>query len=250
MLAATFHPVRTALISLCVRARVKEGAMSGNSMRKPAGRLAAVFVAASSLTGVTMTAGSVFAEPGGNSANAKQCKDWALLYREDGSTFSNRGDCTSHAARGGAILTEPPPPPPDLTPNIVTVDTGPAAGTYEASAAEFGPALTAAGVSGTLELVNDGTDLPSDGCAPLVGFPAGAIALIDRAAACTYVQQVLHAQAGGAVAVVIINDVAGDPTTLDGDSAVVIIPAVMVSQVDGATIKAGLPATGAVAAVP
>jgi hypothetical protein len=224
--------------------------MSGKSTRKPVRKLPVVLIAVSSLIGVTVTAGSAFAEPGGNSTNAKLCKDWASLYRANGSSFSNRGDCTSYAARGGTVLTEPPPPP-DLTPNVVTVDpASSAAGTYDASGAEFGSAPTTTGVSGQLALANDGVDLPSDGCSPLVGFPAGAIALIDRSGACTFVQQVLNAQAGGAIAVVIANDVAGDPVTLDGDSDAVTISAVMVSQADGAVIKAGLPANGSVAAAP
>jgi hypothetical protein len=49
------------------------------------------------------------AAAGGNSANAKLCqKDgWKTLYRGDGSTFANQGDCVSYGAQGNTILTEP-----------------------------------------------------------------------------------------------------------------------------------------------
>jgi hypothetical protein len=201
-------------------------------------------VAVSLVAGLSVIgAGSVLAAPGGNSTNAKLCNDWRSLYKEDGSRFVDRGDCTSYAAEGNTILTSPPPPP---LPNLVVVDApSPVAGSYRASGADFGPPLPPAGVSGSLTLVNDGTAAPTQGCSPLVGFPAGGIALIDRGG-CTYVVKVGNAQAAGAVAVIIVNDVPGDPTTLDGSAPNVTISAVMVSQADGATIKAGLPATGLV----
>ena len=50
------------------------------------------------------------ATAGGNSANAKRCQDdgWKTLYRGDGSTFANQGDCVSYGAKGNTFLTEPP----------------------------------------------------------------------------------------------------------------------------------------------
>jgi hypothetical protein len=63
---------------------------------------------------LALAVGAIAAAPagaaaGGNSANAKLCqKDgWKTLYRGDGSTFANQGDCVSHGARGNAILPEP-----------------------------------------------------------------------------------------------------------------------------------------------
>ena len=201
---------------------------------------------------IVLTASSVQAAPGRNNDNAKLCRDWSSLYREDGSTFADRSACTSYAAQGGTILTSPPTttttttlPPP--LPNQVVVNSGSAAGTYQASGAAFGPAPT--NVGGSLILVDDGTANSTQGCSPLVGFPAGAIAVIDRGG-CADDTKVAQAQAAGAVAVVVANDVAGVPTTLTGAGTSITIPAVMVSQSDGATIKAGLPATGAVRASP
>jgi hypothetical protein len=141
--------------------------------------------------------------------------------------------------------------PAPLFPNQVTVDSGPAAGTYWASGAEFGPQLTLTGVPGTIVLVNDGSASPTQGCNALVGFPAGAIALVDRGT-CEFGLKALNAQNAGAVGVIVVNNVAGDPTTM-GAGAVgdqVTIPAVMVSLADGTTIKSGIPAPGSIHAAP
>jgi predicted deacylase len=132
-------------------------------------------------------------------------------------------------------------------PNLVEIDEpSSAAGTYEAHGASFGVEPTVAGVSGDIVLVNDGTANPTLGCSPLQGFPSGAVALIDRGV-CTFVQKVTNAQAAGASAVIIANNVATAPTLLTGTAPGITIPSVHVSQEDGAKIKAGLPASGRVA---
>jgi hypothetical protein len=138
--------------------------------------------------------------------------------------------------------------------NVVTVDPpSSAAGTYGATGAAFGPAPTPSGVSGSIVLVNDGTatppsGTPSDGCEPFT-LPTGAIALLDRGL-CGFVVKVKNAQDAGAAAVIVANNVAGDPITMGGDDPTITIPSVMVSQANGATIKVGLPATGKVASNP
>ena len=63
--------------------------------------------------------------------------------------------------------------------------------------------------------MNDGTAAPTEGCSPLVGFPAGAIALVDRGN-CNFTVKTFNAQAAGAVAVVIVNNVPGAPTAPGG----------------------------------
>ncbi|KAB7745972.1 choice-of-anchor B family protein [Nostocoides sp. F2B08] len=132
-------------------------------------------------------------------------------------------------------------------PNTVTVDApSAAAGTYGATSAVFGPPPPVQGLSGTFALVDDGSATPSLGCAPFVDFPAGAIAIVDRGT-CGFTVKVANAQAAGAAAVVVANT-AGAPITMGGADPSITIPSVMVSQADGAVIKAGLPATGTVAA--
>ena len=84
--------------------------------------------------------------------------------------------------------------------------------------------------------VNDGVGDTADGCSPLsIDFPAGSIAVVNRGS-CAFVDQVTNAESSGAVAVIVVNSVAGDPVTLRGTAPWVTIPSVMVSQIDGLTI--------------
>jgi hypothetical protein len=140
--------------------------------------------------------------------------------------------------------------PTPAFPNSVTIlPPSSAAGTYDASGATFGPAPTLEGTSGDVVLGDDGTGSPNDGCEPLIGFPAGAIALVDRGT-CTFVAKATNAQNAGAVAMIVANNMPGPPITMGGDDPSITIPSVMVSQDDGTTIKAGLPAVGRVSANP
>ncbi|MFA9431982.1 choice-of-anchor B family protein [Egicoccus sp. AB-alg2] len=135
-------------------------------------------------------------------------------------------------------------------PNVVVVnEPSAAAGQYQATGAAFGPAPTGELLTGEFAVVDDGTALPNEGCHALQDFPAGAIAIADRGT-CPFTDKVLNAQAAGAVAVVIANNVAGSPITVGGAAPGIEIPTVMVSQADANAIKAGLPAAGGVSANP
>ncbi|HEU5113046.1 MAG TPA: PA domain-containing protein [Acidimicrobiia bacterium] len=210
-------------------------------------------MALSLLSGLmVVTAGSAVAKPSGgnNSADAKLCKNWQSLYKEDGSGFADKGDCTSHAAEGGTILTSPPPPPA-LPYQVTILPPSPGSGNYEAAGATFGPTPTQAGVTGPLFLANDGNGT-SQGCstASFAGMPAGSIAIVD-AGGCEFTFKALNAQANGAVAVIVLNNVPGDPVTMEGTAPSLGIPAVMVSQEDGFVIKATLiGGSGIVSAAP
>ena len=134
--------------------------------------------------------------------------------------------------------------------NLVTINPpSNAAGTYGATGAAFGPAPTETGVSGGVAVVNDGSSTPTLGCQPLVGFPAGAIAVVNRGSppggpTCGFTMKVKHAQDAGAVGVIVVNNVVGEPILMGGSDPSITIPAVMVSLADGNAIKTGLPATG------
>jgi PA domain-containing protein/LVIVD repeat-containing protein len=130
------------------------------------------------------------------------------------------------------------------SPTVTVNPPSSAAGTYPAAGADFGPAPPVAGISGPFALVNDGIAPTSDGCTPFT-LPAGAIAIIDRGN-CEFQQKTQNAQDAGASAVVIVNNVPGPASQMGGTNAAIVIPAVQVSQADGATIKTGLPATGSV----
>jgi hypothetical protein len=91
-------------------------------------------------------------------------------------------------------------------------------GRYALGTASFGPALTETGITGDVVLVDDGVGFASDACGPITNIAevSGNIALVDRGS-CTFTSKALAAQAAGAIAVIIANNVAGDtPIGLGG----------------------------------
>ena len=136
-------------------------------------------------------------------------------------------------------------------PNLVTVNSPAAiAGDYPASRAVFGPQFPDTGpITGNVTVVDDGVGVTSDGCEPLVGFPAGDIALIDRGV-CAFVLKVNNAQAAGASAVLMVNNVAGNPITMGGADPAIVIPSLMVSLDNGDLYKANLPVDATLRANP
>ncbi len=85
---------------------------------------------------------------------------------------------------------------------------------------------------GDLALVNDGSLNPTEGCNALTNGAdiSGNIALIDRGS-CEFGTKVLNAEAEGAIAVVICNNVAGEPITMGAGAvgAQATIPSVMIT---------------------
>jgi hypothetical protein len=129
------------------------------------------------------------------------------------------------------------------------------AANYQATGAEFGPAADATGVTAPIVLVNAAPSpdhpaaQPTNGCGPLVGFPAGAIALVDRGpAGCGFLLKAQNAQAAGAAGMIVANNVAGAPITMGGSDPTITFPSVMVSLDDGNAIKAALPTAGTIRA--
>ncbi len=117
----------------------------------------------------------------------------------------------------------------------VTASSNPAlVGIYEAAAASFGPATY--DVTAALVLVNDGAGTVTDGCEPLIGFPSGAIALIDRGT-CTFVQKVKNAQNAGAAGVLIANSATGVFGGMGGSDPTITIPSVMIQYADGQALR-------------
>src|SRR5919109_3497202 len=168
-------------------------------------------------------------------------------------TSSCDGELVGAGFEGLHIFDVSDPSDPDLVgsvplasfgalPHRVTIASGAAAGTYPATGATWGTPPTLAGLSGDLVAVNDGVAAPgggtvTDGCEPF-SVPAGSIALVDRGF-CGFVVKAANAQAAGASAIIVVNNVAGAPITMGGADPNVTITGVMVSQADGATIRAG-----------
>lgn len=144
--------------------------------------------------------------------------------------------------------------PAVLDRNTVLRVTAPAAaaGNYEVGFASFGPIANASNFpSNTLVLIDDGVGAVADGCDPVfvnAAAVAGKVAVIDRGT-CGFAVKVKNAQNNGAVGVVVANS-AAPFGGMGGTDASITIPSVMVTQANGALIKANLPAQAQVAIDP
>jgi subtilisin family serine protease len=112
-------------------------------------------------------------------------------------------------------------------------------GLLEAIEGAFTVPLT---TTGPIEAELAPTD-PADACGALIAPSSlsGKIALIDRGT-CYFVDKVKRVQDAGALAVIMVNNVSGPPIAMGGNPEYTVsIPGVMISQVDGAKLKAALP---------
>jgi hypothetical protein len=111
---------------------------------------------------------------------------------------------------------------------------------YMFGTAQFGPPVSSPGITADVVLTNDGADPVTDGCTGPVVPVAGKIVAIDRGT-CAFTIKTKLAQDAGAVAVVVINNAPGSPPPgMAGVDPTITIPAVMISQADGAKLKAAL----------
>lgn len=110
------------------------------------------------------------------------------------------------------------------------------AGNYEVGLSTVGPAATPANFQGQVVVTT-----PADGCVALTNAAAvaGNVAFIDRGT-CAFAIKAANAQAAGATAVLIANNVPGliEP---GGSDPAVTIPVLGLSQADGNTIRAASP---------
>ena len=111
--------------------------------------------------------------------------------------------------------------------------------TYLGQGSSFGPALTPTGLSGPLVLAG-GTN--NQACSKLPrNSLSNRVAVVDRGN-CDFILKVKNIQAAGGRAVIVVNNLAGQPFTMGG-SGTTTIPAVMVGLSDGNAIKGLVPAT-------
>jgi hypothetical protein len=111
-------------------------------------------------------------------------------------------------------------------------------------AAAFGPPLTAAGVTGSVELGVDPADAAgpttTDACSALTNDLTGKIALVDRGT-CGFAVKVKNAQNAGAIAVIVADNVVGlPPAGISGFDPTITIASGRVTLADGNAIKAAL----------
>ena len=134
-------------------------------------------------------------------------------------------------------------------PGLTVTSPAAAAGSYAVGLADFGPALSAPGVSAALARVSSAD--PFLGCAAYDTVQAAAarnrIVLIDRGT-CNFTVKVKNAQDASALGVVIADNVSGDPPGgMSGTDGSIFIPSARISQRDGIKLKAALASVNAAA---
>lgn len=111
-------------------------------------------------------------------------------------------------------------------------------GSYPFAKASFGPERFY--VTGNVVLANDGSSFPSRACNSLINGNniSGNIALVDNGG-CEFSQKCRNAQMAGAIAVIVCNDVPGDPYIMPPGSfgSSINIPCVMMRKQDCDSIK-------------
>lgn len=154
-----------------------------------------------------------------------------------------------HVVWDGSAVTAAVPTVLSLgVPQLVVNSPAAIAGTYPVGTASFGPPLSASGLTGNVVLALDPSNaagpLTTDACSPLTNAAAvaGNIAIVDRGT-CTFTAKAANVQAAGARAMIVADNAPGNPPAgLGGVDPTITIPSVRVTQANGASIKANLPA--------
>ena len=162
-------------------------------------------------------------------------------------TAAERGTSTVNTGNvlwDGPTVTAMAPQFLDGTPSLSITAPASIAGFVRVGTASFGPELSETAVTGPIVAAVDpveATGTSTDGCSPLTNASAvaGKLALVDRGN-CNFTVKADNVQAAGAIGLIVANNAAGDPPGMGGDDATIHIPAVSVTQADGAAIRAAL----------
>ncbi len=107
---------------------------------------------------------------------------------------------------------------------------------FPVGTAVFGPSITTTPVNGDIVYIADNT-ASHLGCNPYTaGALTGKVALIDRGT-CLFTIKTKNAQDAGAIAVIVVNNIAGGPVNMGGVDPTITIPTISVSLSDGAILK-------------
>ena len=187
-----------------------------------------------------------FTEPAGNfqadnMGRGGAGNDYVNAQAQDGAGTSNANFTTPIDGTSGRMRMYQFPKPLVFLVN----SPGGVAGNYTAAESLFSVnnlLMNIGSVTGQLVYYNDDAGGTTHlACNPPANTLTGFIALIDRGTCGGgFVQKVKNAQDAGAIAVVVVNNVAGAPSVMGGSDNTIIIPAVMISQADGATLAAQL----------
>lgn len=116
------------------------------------------------------------------------------------------------------------------------------AGEYYGVEAGFGPPLPTEALVAELVLAEDTSNLNNYEACNDITNPAeinGNIALIQRGS-CNFTDKVMNAQNAGAIAVIVVNNEAGEPIVMGGENASISIPSLMITQYDGQNLISAL----------
>lgn len=191
------------------------------------------------------TAGGVYATIGDNAARAGM-----IIVASAGNSGDTHFITGSPAAADRVISVASSVDSTSFLSQVEILGPPSVAGRYPAAEAAFGPNLARDGERrGTLAYPPGNPR----GCTAYTGAAAaaiqGAVALIDRGD-CTFASKVKNAQAAGAVGVLVVNNVPGEPFAMgasEADAQGVNIPSMMIALSDGDRLKAALPQGGVTA---
>jgi hypothetical protein len=102
----------------------------------------------------------------------------------------------------------------------------------------FGSVITSP-ITADFVLANDASGVATEACNSFGANVTGKIAVIRRGA-CSFVTKVKYAQDAGAIAVIMMNNVSGEPIPMGGEDSTITIPSVMISKASGDLIQAAM----------
>lgn len=122
--------------------------------------------------------------------------------------------------------------------NLLNVNSpGSISGAYLATEGGFGPGIPSTPITANVVLADDGTAPNNDACTSLINTTQinGNIAILYRGN-CNFTTKVSNAEAAGAIAVIVVNNIAGAPINMGGTDPGITIPSIMISDIDGASL--------------
>ena len=102
----------------------------------------------------------------------------------------------------------------------------------------FGTAITST-ITADFVLANDSSGNPTEACTSFGTDATGKIAIIRRGN-CNFDDKVKNAQNAGAIGVIMLNNISGEPIPMGGDDTTITIPSVMISKENGDLIETAM----------
>ena len=135
---------------------------------------------------------------------------------------------------------------PQVPPVVEVIEGGQVVTSFMGAAASFGDSLPVSGLTGELAVIDDGVVPVTDACEDLpeenASDLAGKIVLIDRGT-CFFTEKILRAEAAGALAVIMANNVGDGLLVMGGSAPLPSIPSIFVGQTSGEILREFPPGT-------